>query len=168
MSGQLLIDLEVTAGTTTAQHQGACHATLQMAEAALKANPDDLNARFARATAYFRLGDNQKAIDDLNVVNRRSPQANIAPYQYRAIAHARLGKDKALAELEKFQKGDSTESSRLYLAAIVAAELGEGADKAFEKPWKPRFRNNPRMPHCAMMPPAPFPWHHSRSPGKTR
>ena len=38
---------------------------LQAAEAALKAKPDDLNARFGRATAYFQLGENQKAIDDL-------------------------------------------------------------------------------------------------------
>ena len=55
-------------------------------------------------------------------------------YQPRALAHARLGhKDEALADLAQFQKGDSTESSRLYLAVVVAAELGEGTDQAFEK-----------------------------------
>ena len=55
-------------------------------------------------------------------------------YQYRAIAHARLGhKDQAKADLEQFQKGDATESTKLYLAVIVAAELGEGTDEAFEK-----------------------------------
>ena len=52
---------------------------------------------------------------------------------YRAIAHARLGhKDQARADLERYQEGDATESQKLYLAVIVAAELGEGTDKAFE------------------------------------
>ena len=55
-------------------------------------------------------------------------------YKYRAVAQARLGhKDEAKADLERFQKGDSTESTRLYLAVIVAAELGEGTDQAFER-----------------------------------
>ena len=104
-----------------------------MAEAALKAKPDDLNARFARASAYFQLGENPKAIDDLNAVIKKAPQATVAD-QSRALAHARLGhKDEALADLVQFQKGDSTESSRLYLAVVVAAELGEGTDQAFEK-----------------------------------
>ena len=63
----------------------------------------------------------------------KAPQVAFA-YQYRAIAHARLGhKQQAKADLERFQKGDSTESTRLYLAVIVAAELGEGTDQAFEK-----------------------------------
>ena len=54
-------------------------------------------------------------------------------YQFRAIAHARLGhKDQARADLERFQKGDATERQKLYLAVIVAAELGEGTDKALE------------------------------------
>ena len=92
-----------------------------------------LNARFARASAYFQLGENPKAIDDLNAVIKKAPQTTVA-YQSRALAHARLGhKDEALADLAQFQKGDSTESSRLYLAVVVAAELGEGTDQAFEK-----------------------------------
>ena len=62
----------------------------------------------------------------------KAPQTAVA-YQYRAIAHARLGhKEQAMADLEQFQKGNSTESSRLYLAVVVAAELGEGTDQALE------------------------------------
>ena len=63
----------------------------------------------------------------------KAPQAIVA-YKYRAIAHARLGhKQQAKADLEQFQKGKSAESTRLYLAGIVAAGLGEGADRAFER-----------------------------------
>ena len=82
--------------------------------------------------ANFRLGENQKALDDLQIVIGKDPDA-VAARQYRVIALARLGKkEEALADLEKFQKGDAPEHSKLYLAAVVAAELGEGADKAFE------------------------------------
>ena len=127
-----LIDLDLSAAPPPPNTKERAAAALQAAEAALKAKPDDLNARFARASAYFQLGENQKAIDDLNAVIEKAPQVVVA-YQFRAIAHARLGhKDEARADLERFQKGNSTESQKLYLAVIVAAELGEGTDKAFE------------------------------------
>ena len=126
-----LIDLDLTAAPPPPSTKERAASALQVAEAALKAKPDDLNARFARATAHFQLGENQKAIDDLNAVI--APQFFALVCQYRAIAHARLGhKDQARADLAQFQKGDSTESSRLYLAVIVAAELGQGTDEALE------------------------------------
>ena len=128
-----LIDLDLTAAPPPPSTKERAASALQVAEAALKAKPDDLNARFARASAYFQLGENPKAIDDLNAVIKKAPQTTVA-YQSRALAHARLGhKDEARADLAQFQKGDSTESSRLYLAVVVAAELGEGTDQAFEK-----------------------------------
>ena len=106
---------------------------LQAAEAALKANPDDLKARVAQASAHFQLGESQKAIDDLDAVIKKSPQQPDA-YQYRAIANARLGhKDQARADLEKFEIGNGKESQKLYLAVIVAAELGQGTDEAMER-----------------------------------
>ena len=127
-----LIDLDLAAAPPPPSTKDRATSALQVAEAALKAKPDDLNARFGRATAHFQLGESQKAIDDLNAVIEKAPQAIVA-YRYRAIAHARLGhKDQAKADLEKFQKGYSTESQKLYLAIIVAAELGEGTDQALE------------------------------------
>ena len=129
-----LIDLDLAAAPPPPSTKERAASALQAAEAALKAKPDDLNARYNRGSAYFQLGENQKAIDDLNaVIEKEAPQAAVA-YQYRAIAHARLGhKDQARADLEKFQKSMSGESISLYLALIVAAELGEGTDQAFEK-----------------------------------
>ena len=128
-----LIDLDLAAEPPPPSTKERAASALQAAEATLQAKPDDLKARSYRANAYFQRGESQKAIDDLNAVIKKAPQTTVA-YQPRALAHARLGhKDEALADLAQFQKGDSTESSRLYLAVVVAAELGEGTDQAFEK-----------------------------------
>jgi len=128
-----LIDLDLTAAPPPPSTKERAASALQVAEAALKAKPDDLYPRFGRASAYFQLGENQKAIDDLNVLIEKAPLVAVA-YQYRAIAHARLGhKDQARADLERHQKGNSPESQKLSLAVIVAAELGEVTDRAFEK-----------------------------------
>jgi tetratricopeptide (TPR) repeat protein len=126
-----LFDLDLAPASPPLTTRGRATKTLQAAETALKAKPDDLNARITRASALLQLGENQKALDDLNAVIEKAPQ--VVAYQYRAIAHARLGhKDKAMADLEKFQKGDATESNKLYLAVVVAAELDEGLDKTIE------------------------------------
>ena len=137
-----LIDLDLAPPPST---KDRATSALQKAEADLKAKQDDfsdLMARLSRAIAYFQLGENQKAIDDLNVLIEKfekSEKIEKAPqddafYPLRAIIHARLGhKQQAKADLEQFQKGNATESEKLYLAVIVAAELGEGTDQAFEK-----------------------------------
>ena len=128
-----LIDLDLAAEPPPPSTKERAASALQAAEATLQAKPDDLKTRSDRANAYFQRGESQKAIDDLNAVIKKAPQTTVA-YQPRALAHARLcHKDEALADLVQFQKGDSTESSRLYLAVVVAAELGEGADRALRR-----------------------------------
>ena len=132
LSDQLLIDVVVNGASKPQPTRERAQADLQSAEKKLKTKPDDLDARFSRAMANFRLGEDQKALDDLQVVIGKNPEA-VSAKQYRAIALARLGKKQdALTELAKFQKEDASEHSKLYLAAVLAAELGEGADKAFE------------------------------------
>ena len=112
--------------------QDRARAALERADKKLKTKPDDLDARLARALANLSLGENQKALDDLQVVIGKYPES-IPAKRYKVIALARLGKKQdALSELAKFKKEDATESSKLYLAAVLAAELGEGADKALE------------------------------------
>jgi formylglycine-generating enzyme required for sulfatase activity/tetratricopeptide (TPR) repeat protein len=128
-----LIDLDLAAAPAPPSTKERATSALQVAEAALKANPDDLNARLAQASAQLQLGQSQKAIDDLDAVIKKSPQQTQA-YQFRAIAHARLGrKDQARADLEKFEIGSRSKSQKLYLAVIMAAELGEGTDQALER-----------------------------------
>ena len=137
LGGQLLIDVAVSGARKPQTIRDRAQAALESADNKLKTKPDDLHARFVRALANYRLEENQKAIDDFQVVIGKNPKADPArkypARQYRVIALARLGKKQdALTELAKFQKLDASEHSKLYLAAVLAAELGEGADKAFE------------------------------------
>ena len=132
LSDQLLIDLAVSGAGRPQPTGERSQADLQRAEKKLKAKSVDLDARLAKAMAMLRLGENQKALDDFQVVVGKNPEDAFAK-KYRVIALARLGKKQdAKSELEKFQKGDAPERSKLCLAAAVAAELGEGAEKAFE------------------------------------
>ena len=51
--------------------------------------------------------------------------------QHRAIVNARLGRKKeALDDMALLQKGAAMESTKLYAAVVVAADLGEGQDEA--------------------------------------
>jgi serine/threonine protein kinase/formylglycine-generating enzyme required for sulfatase activity/tetratricopeptide (TPR) repeat protein len=124
-----LIDLDVVQAASPSGKKRAA-TRLQNAEAALRSKPDDLNARFARASAHFQLGESKKAIDDLNAVIEKAPQ-NAGAYEYRAIAHARLGhRDRSRADLDTHRRGSAPESLKLYLAVMVSAELDEGLDTA--------------------------------------
>jgi serine/threonine protein kinase/formylglycine-generating enzyme required for sulfatase activity/tetratricopeptide (TPR) repeat protein len=132
LGDNLLMDLAVSGPGKPQAVRERVRAARESAEKLLKAKPDDLDARLARAMANFRLGEDQKALDDLQVVIGKDPETFSAK-QYRVIALARLGKKQdAYSELEKFQKDDAPESSKRYLALVVAAEVGEGLDNAIE------------------------------------
>jgi len=134
LSDELLLDVAVNGASKPTSIRERAQADLQSAEKKLKTKPDDLEARLARVTANFRLGENQKVLDDLQVVIGKYPEA-VSARVYRVIALARLGKKQdAKSELEKFRKSEGLEHSKLYLAAVLAAELGEGPDEAFETP----------------------------------
>ena len=95
-------------------------------------NPTTRAPRSRTASASLELGEYKKALGDLDAVIKQAPQLANA-FQLRSIAHARLGdKEEARADLAQFQKSNSDPGSKLYLSVIVAAELGEGANKAFE------------------------------------
>ncbi len=126
LGDQLLIDVAVSGASQPQPARERGQSDVQSAEKKLKTKPDDPEARYLRAMAYVRLGENQKALDDLQFVIGKNRDA-VSAQQYRVIALARLGKKQdSKSELEKFQKGDAPERSKLYLAAVVAAELGEG------------------------------------------
>ena len=128
----MLIDIAVSGSTKPQSTRERAQADLQSADKKLKTKSDDLALRFLRATANFRLGENQKALDDLQDVIEKNPE-EISAKLYRIIALARLRKKQdAKSELEKFLKGNNPDYCKLYVAAVVAAELGEGTDQAFE------------------------------------
>jgi hypothetical protein len=132
MSDQLLIDVAVSGAVKPWTIRDRVQAALESADDKLKKTPDDQDARLARSMANVRLGENQKALDDLQVVIGKNPES-VPAKQYRIIALARLGKKQdALTELAKFQREDTLESSKLFLVAVVAAELGEGAERELE------------------------------------
>src|SRR5262249_15514320 len=91
LSDQLLIDLAVSGASKPQSIRDKSQAAIEYADKKLKTKPDDVDARLSRAMANMRLGDNQKALDDLQVVLGKNPEA-ITAKQYRVIALARLGK----------------------------------------------------------------------------
>ena len=132
LSDQLLIDMAVSGASKPQPTRERAQADLQSAEKKFNTKPDDVDARLSRAMANFRLGENQKAFDDLQIVVGKNPES-LPAKQYRVVALARLDKKQdAHSELAKFQKEDAPEHSKLYLAAVVTSELGEGADKGLE------------------------------------
>jgi formylglycine-generating enzyme required for sulfatase activity len=101
---------------------------LQEAEKALRAKPDDVNARFRRGVAYLHRNENDMALDDLTECIRKFPELAQA-YYHRAILHARLGKaDEAKADVAKYRELRAHASSRVYLDAAVSAYLGEASE----------------------------------------
>jgi serine/threonine protein kinase/formylglycine-generating enzyme required for sulfatase activity/tetratricopeptide (TPR) repeat protein len=150
-----LIDLDLAAAPPPLSTKERAASLLRAAEASLRADPNDLSSRLTQASAHIDLGESQKAIDDLDVVIKKSQQ-EMQAYQLRAIAHARLGhKDQAKADLEKrekFEIGTRIDSQKLYLAVIVAAELGDGTDtalEALEAALKKRPQNSDLHYHAA-------------------
>ncbi len=90
-SDQLLIDVAVSASGKEQSPRERAEVALQSADKKLGTNSDDRDARFFRAMAHFRLGENQKALDDLQVAIGKDPEA-ISAKQYKVIALVRLGK----------------------------------------------------------------------------
>ncbi len=130
-SDRVLIDVAVGEAGKRLSVAERTREALKRAEKTLQTKPDDLSALYARARAWLRLGENDKALGALNAVLAKSKDDSNA-LELRAIAQARLGKKQpALADLAQYQK-DEPERSGLYLAAVVAAELGDGADAAIE------------------------------------
>ncbi len=128
-SDRVLVNVAVSEAGKRLSVPERAREALKWAEKTLKTKPDDLSALMARAGAWLRLGENDKAVVALSAVLAKSKDDQSA-LELRAIAQARLGKkEPALANLVRYQK-DAPERSRLYLAAVVAAELGGGGDAA--------------------------------------
>ncbi len=130
-SDRVLVDVAIGEAGKRLSVAEQTREALQWAEKTLQTKPDDMSALSARAQALLRLGENDKALVALNSVLAKSRDDSSA-LGLRAIAQARLGKkEPALADLAQYHK-DVQDRSGLYLAAVVAAELGDGADAALE------------------------------------
>jgi formylglycine-generating enzyme required for sulfatase activity len=128
-----LIDVSVGAAGPPVSAKERASAALKAAADAIKARPDDQSVRFSRAVSNYQLGNDQDAIADLNLLIEKAPAGGLG-VQYRAMAHARLRHAKEASEdLAIFDKLPVLTSSKLLLAVVVAAELGEGLDETLGK-----------------------------------
>jgi hypothetical protein len=95
---------------------------LNRAEEVLRLNPDDPAGRMERGQALLVMGKNEPALADFSFVIENTPK-DPAPYQCRAVAHARLGQ---FTQAEQ----DLTEAHRLIDPMKVRDYLS-GAARVF-------------------------------------
>ncbi len=127
---QIVIDVAVSQEGAPRSVQDRAHAALARAGKTLAAKAEDVVARKTRALVYLRLGETAKALEDWSGLLAKEKD-DIDAVGYHAIALARLGKkDQARAGLAGLEKANAPRDTRLFLSLVVAAELGEGADKA--------------------------------------
>jgi formylglycine-generating enzyme required for sulfatase activity len=125
----LQVDVHISPAKPTPSTQERYSQLLKNAEAKLAAKTDDESARFQRALALEKLGENEKALEDFSWLIGKYPTGSNA-YGYRAIVHARLGKtQEAKDDQAKFQEllDDPSAGSieRARVEALVATYLGE-------------------------------------------
>ena len=126
-----VLDITVSDSVLPQSTRTRAQAEVERADEVLKDQPNDQGARRARAIAYMRLGDHAKAFGDLNKLVAEDND-DIEVLSFRAITHARLHHHtEALDDLAKYQGAYAPRNSKLSLAAIVAVELGDRAEKAF-------------------------------------
>ncbi len=126
-----LIDLAAEPGAARPAARERAAARLKENEAAIKTNQDDHEARFGRALANYDLGNAQAALDDLEVLGKKSPDMSRRSV-YRAIALARLHHKKEALEAAAAANRNAgvSEDLRHYMSVVVAAELGENLEQA--------------------------------------
>jgi serine/threonine protein kinase/formylglycine-generating enzyme required for sulfatase activity/tetratricopeptide (TPR) repeat protein len=98
---------------------------LHNSDAELKVNPEALVSLYRRGMSYCRLGQDQKALEDLSKYIEKNPKP-LNPYRFRALANARLGKkEEAKKDLAEFLRQNRSASLRVCWDAFVTAHLGE-------------------------------------------
>jgi formylglycine-generating enzyme required for sulfatase activity len=125
-SDKVLIDVSVDETSRARPWRERVQAVRDLADKALGRRPGNLDATKIRAGARLRLGDDEKALADLNVLvgmGQDDPEVLLD----RAITRARLGRKKEAGEdLSRFQQSYTPDDSKLAAVAIVAAACGEG------------------------------------------
>ena len=123
--GDVQVDVQVSKAAPVQTTKQQFTKELADASKVLQAKADDVNARALRAEAYLHLGGENKALEDLSWLIQRLPTAAVL-YQYRAVAHARLGKVKEAGDdLSKFNNLNATPGHGACLDAVISAYLGK-------------------------------------------
>ena len=104
------------------KHQAELLAT---AEKEVEAKPKDGPAIYQRGLARYRVGQDARALPDLDATVKKYPTFADG-YRYRALVQARLGHaEQARADLAAFLKLSTQPGTKAAVAAVVAAYLGE-------------------------------------------
>jgi formylglycine-generating enzyme required for sulfatase activity len=126
--GDLQIDVQVTTAPPPLRSDVVYAEQLAAAEKDLAVNPKDIGARLQSALAHMHLGQDAKALDELNSVLGKDPQNSISVFENRALIYARIGKrTEALADLASYWDTRADENRSASLDALVAAYLGDDA-----------------------------------------
>ncbi len=137
-------DLSVYRAGPLASIQARARAAVERIGKTLAFLPDDPDSRLERANWNARLGDHSHALEDVRIALGKDPQSLLARQEY-VVAVARLGRAaEARAELEKLRLSSAPAHTKLYVAAVVAAELGESPDQplaALESALDPRSQD---------------------------
>jgi serine/threonine protein kinase/formylglycine-generating enzyme required for sulfatase activity len=124
----LQIDVQVSRALPPQMTKERYTRQLAEAEASLRANADNADARMQRALAHFNLGQNDKALQDFSWLICKMPNYAQA-FQNRAIVQARMGNVKeARNDLARLAKLSMEADQRAYAEAIVSAYLGEDVE----------------------------------------
>jgi hypothetical protein len=128
--GDLQVDVQLGWAGPVLSSRERVTRQLQQAEALLRNQPGNRNARLQRAIARFYRGADAQALEDLNGLIAKAPKVADA-YQYRALVRARLGQAaEARADLAQYQRLSTRESAKIYLDAVESAWLGDEAGLA--------------------------------------
>jgi formylglycine-generating enzyme required for sulfatase activity len=121
----VLFDIDLSLAAVPRDPRAQAARDLEAAGAAAQAKPTELAPRLNRARANLRLGEELKALGDLNLIIEKFPKSALA-YGYRARAHAGLHeRAAALDDLGRYQERTPSDSSKLCLEVAVTAALGE-------------------------------------------
>jgi formylglycine-generating enzyme required for sulfatase activity len=98
---------------------------LRQAETILQKQPENLDVRFSRGRACAALGEDEKALADLDAVIAGGKSA-AESYAQRAVVRARLGKDEeARRDLVESRRRGTRAAYQASVEARVAVHLGE-------------------------------------------
>jgi formylglycine-generating enzyme required for sulfatase activity/tRNA A-37 threonylcarbamoyl transferase component Bud32 len=92
--------------------------------------PDDLDARYTRAQAYYNLGWDEQALADLNLlIEKTTNKSFTGGHLYRAFVRAKLGQEQgARGDLQEFEKRNQDAGLKVLVPAAVAIYLGQETD----------------------------------------
>jgi formylglycine-generating enzyme required for sulfatase activity len=122
------LDIAVRRAPPRQTPRESARAELQRWQRELDGKRDNLVGRYYRGVAYSRLGEDRRALEDLDAY-LKAVQRYYRPFAERALVLARLGRpSQALEDLQQFRRM-TTPASSLPVEALVRVYLGQ------QVPW---------------------------------